>query len=138
MNHSACRQATRRNPVLTFWNVVLFSVAALALTFLGLWRVFEKAGRPGWAALVPFYNLVVLLELLDLPLWCLAMLVIPGLELIARLIVCVHLADAFGRGFWFRLGLVVFPPPFLLLLGFDGSAYRGATTPAGGGPIEFY
>jgi hypothetical protein len=123
--------------VLTFWNVFLVWVVGLALVLFGLWRVFEKAGRPGWAAVVPLYNLIVLLRLLDLPPWLLVFLLLPGLEFIAGLIVCVHLGAAFERGFWYRLGLFLLPPVFLPLLGLDGSTYR-APTPARDESIEIW
>lgn len=114
----------------------LLSLVFWALSIVGLWRLFEKAGKPGWAALVPFYNLMVLLELLDHSAWWLLLLLLPLVGLIAWLILCADLAAAFGRGTWYAVGLCFVPGVFLPLLGLDGSHYRRPLR-ASVGRIEF-
>ena len=60
--------------------IVLFELAFTALMFVSLWRVFEKSGQPGWAAIVPIYNIYVLLEIADKPgWWVILMFIIPSL-----------------------------------------------------------
>jgi hypothetical protein len=45
------------------------------------WKIHEKAGKPGWTAIVPIYNTVVLLELTGKPIWWIALLLIPFVNL---------------------------------------------------------
>ncbi len=44
-------------------------LAIIALMLAGMWKVFEKAGKPGWAAIIPIYNLIVLLDIVGKPIW---------------------------------------------------------------------
>jgi nicotinamide riboside transporter PnuC len=100
------------------------SMLLVVLQAVGLWRVFEKAGRPGWESLIPIYNLLVLLEILGRSEWWLLWLLIPLVNLIFWLFVCQDLADAFGHGLVFAAGLFLLPWLFLLLLAFGDSEFR--------------
>jgi hypothetical protein len=108
----------------------------VALQIVGLWFVFKKAGRPGWAALIPIYNLLVLLEIVDRSAWWLLWLFIPLVNIIVELVICLDLADAFDRGTWFGIGLFIAPWLFLPLLGFGGDEYHPPRLASVGG-IEF-
>lgn len=118
----------------------LIFVAAFALVFaaigivmlIALWRVFTKAGQPGWAVLVPVYNLVVLLRIAGLPwYWVFTPLVIiiPILGILAYLawVVWVHhrISTRFGQGVGFTVGLTLLPPIFWLILAFGSAQYDG-------------
>ena len=46
---------------------VLIALGAAIVTIIGEWKVFEKAGKPGWAAIIPFYNNYVLYQIGDMP-----------------------------------------------------------------------
>jgi hypothetical protein len=103
---------------------------------IGMWKVFDKAGQPGWAVLIPIYNIIVLLRVAGLPwYWVFTPLVaiIPILGLIAYLawIVWVHhrISTRFGQGIGFTIGLTFLGPIFWLILGF-GSAKYVAEQPA--------
>ena len=108
-------------------NSLTFVILAVALiievfAIAGLWRVFLKAGRPGWAAIVPFYNAWVLAKIAGRPGWW---LLVPGLNLVLGVIVAIDLAKAFGRGALFGvLGLFVFAPVGYVVLGFGQARYR--------------
>jgi hypothetical protein len=113
-----------------------FFFAILAVTLVAMWKVFAKAGQPGWAVLVPIYNFIVLLRVAGLPwYWVFTPLVaiIPILGLIAYLawIVWVHhrISTRFGQGVGFTIGLTFLGPIFWLILGF-GSAKYVAEQPA--------
>jgi len=86
------------------------------------WKIFVKAGEPGWACLVPIYNLIVLLKIAGKPIWwfLILWLVIPWFLL------NFSLARKFGKGAGFGLGLSLLPPIFYLLLGFGDARYNPA------------
>ena len=97
---------------------------------IGMWKVFDKAGQPGWAVLIPIYNLIVLLRVAGLPwYWVFApfVAIIPILGWIAYLvwIVWVHhrISTRFGQGVGFTIGLTLLGPIFWLILGFGSAKY---------------
>ncbi|MBA4031751.1 MAG: signal peptidase I, partial [Planctomyces sp.] len=49
--------------------ILLIQLAVVVLIVAGLWKMFAKAGKPGWAAIVPIYNMIVMLEIIGRPLW---------------------------------------------------------------------
>ena len=106
-----------------------FLLLSYALTAAGLWRVFEKAGQPGWAALIPIYNLIVLLQITDKPVWWVILCFIPCLNIIAGLyitiVVSIELANRFRAGAGFAVGLILLPFIFYPILGFGSAEYEG-------------
>ena len=102
------------------------------VTLIGMWKTFDKAGQPGWAVLIPIYNIIVLLRIAGLPwYWVFApfVAIIPILGWIAYLvwIVWVHhrISTRFGQGVGFTIGLTLLSPIFWLILGFGDSKYLG-------------
>jgi len=102
------------------------------ITLIGMWKVFAKAGQPGWAVLIPVYNIIVLLRVAGLPwYWVFTplILIIPLLGAIAYLawIVWVHhrISTNFGQGVGYTIGLTLLGPIFWLILGFGSSKYVG-------------
>jgi hypothetical protein len=98
----------------------IIAVASLA----GLWGVFAKAGRPGWAALIPFYNTAVLLDIAGKPVWWLILYQVPIVSLVIHILVMVELAKAFGKTPAYAAGLVLLPFVFLPWLGFGDARYQ--------------
>ncbi|MBI3462096.1 MAG: signal peptidase I [Planctomycetes bacterium] len=92
----------------------------------GVWRVFTKAGKPGWGALVPIYNVVLLLEIAKRPLWWLLLLFVPVVNLIVAVIVSVDVAKHFGKGVGFGVGLAFLGFVFYPVLGFSNARYQPA------------
>lgn len=81
----------------------------VALTLVALWRVFTKAGRPGWAAIVPFYSIWVMNEIAGRPGWWMFLYFIPLVNIVIHIIVCIDLAKAFGKSTLFGIfGLYLF------------------------------
>jgi hypothetical protein len=102
----------------------LFFVIGLAVfAIVCLWRVYEKAGKPGWACLVPIYNIVVLLEIIRKPVWWLILMLIPIVNIVILIKVYRELARAFGQGVGFTLGLIFVNIVFIALLAFGNFEY---------------
>ncbi|MBN2445066.1 MAG: GldG family protein, partial [Spirochaetales bacterium] len=74
--------------------LVLLFLGVLTIFCAGLWGIFEKAGREGWKALIPGYNLVVLMEIIGLPWWSVFFLLIP---IIPWIIVASELGACFKK-----------------------------------------
>ena len=106
--------------------VFIVELALLVLIIAALWRIFTKAGQPGWAALIPFYNLYVLLQVAGKPGWWLILMLIPLVNLVILIITLSALATKFGKGVGFTIGLILLPIVFYPILGFGGAKYQGA------------
>ena len=105
---------------------------------LGLMGVFTKAGKPGWAAFVPIYNLIVLLEVVGRPLWWFVLFLIPGVNVIAMIIVMHDLSKSFGHEAGFTVGLVLLTVVFTWILWLGSSTYRGPAAAASPVPGNAY
>jgi hypothetical protein len=99
------------------------------LMIIGMWKVFEKAGKPGWAAIVPFYNTFVLTEIAGKPVLWFILLFIPCVGIIILLMISMEIAKAFGKGQGFGVGLFFLPSIFYPMLGFGDARYT-APVPA--------
>jgi len=110
-------------------------LATLALTiavFAGFWKIFEKADKPGWAAIVPIYNLYVLVKVSGNAWWWFVLFFVPLLNFFATLKISIDLAGKFDRGILFGLGLAFLSFVFYPLLGFGDYQYQHATGSADG------
>jgi hypothetical protein len=103
--------------------MIIVWLAIMVLMIAALWKVFEKAGEPGWAAIVPIYNLVVLLKIAGKPAWWVILMLIPFVNLIVGIIAMVAFAQAYGKGVGFALGLLILPIIFLPILAWGDSRY---------------
>lgn len=105
----------------------VLSLAFAAVMIASMWKVYTKAGEPGWAALVPIYNIIVLLKIVGRPMWWIVLFLIPVVNFIALFIVSIDVAKSFGKGTGYGIGLVVLGPIFYPLLGFGDAQYQGAS-----------
>ena len=116
-------------PIFAF--ICLIAVAAGVLMIVSWWKVFEKAGRPGWPAIVPIYNLVVMFELVGISPWLILLVLIPGLGSLALFIVMIFmnikLAQAFGKSEGFAVGLILLPIVFVPILAFGSSRFTAVS-----------
>jgi hypothetical protein len=99
--------------------------AVIVFVLYCLWRVFSKAGKPGWAAIIPFYNIIVELEIVGKPWWWLFLMFIPIVNIVIAIMVMIRLAKVFGKGGGFAAGLILLPIIFIPILAFDSSTYLG-------------
>jgi len=88
-----------------------------------MWKVFVKAGKPGWAAIVPIYNVIVLLEVVGKPAWWVVLFFVPFVNFIVAIIVLFALAKSFGKGGGFAIGLLLLPPVFYSVLAWGSARY---------------
>ena len=107
----------------TFWIIFL---GVMLVVLAGIWKTFEKAGKPGWASLVPIYNVVVMLDIAGKPWWWLLLMFIPVVNLIVAIIVSIAIAERFGKGAGFGLGLAFLGMIFYPILGFGDATYGSA------------
>ena len=105
--------------------VLLVWLAVIVLVVAGLWKIFAKAGEPGWAAIVPIYNYYILLKIVGRPWWWLILLFIPLVSLIIAIVMMVDLAKSFGKGVGFAIGLILLSVVFIPILGFGSAKYVG-------------
>lgn len=105
--------------------ILLVELALVIAIIAGIWKIFVKAGKPGWAAIIPIYNLVVMLEIIGKPLWWILLYFIPCVNIIVSILVAVELAKCFGQGAGFAVGMILLPFIFYPILGFGDSRYRG-------------
>lgn len=103
----------------------LLYLAFVVLILAGFWKVFTKAGQPGWASLIPIYNAYILLKIVGKPGWWLLLFLIPIVNIVIAIIVALDLAKAFGKSTAFGIGLVFFGFIFYPILGFGSATYQG-------------
>ncbi|AMV29453.1 hypothetical protein VT84_33980 [Gemmata sp. SH-PL17] len=115
------------------WYLVVWGAVTVPGVVLGWLRVFPKAGRPWWAALVPFYNIYVLVVgVARLSLLWYILVLIPVVQVIAAILVNVEVARRFGKSEAFGLGLALLGFIFYPLLGFGSDQYQeGTAEPVG-------
>ena len=100
-------------------------LAMVAVVIVGMWKMFVKAGKPGWAAIIPIYNIVVLLEIVGKPIWWIVLLFIPFVNFVIIIIMMIALAKSFGKGAGFGLGCAFLGFIFIPILGFGDAKYIG-------------
>ena len=105
------------------------------ITVIGLWKVFEKAGKPGWAAIIPIYNYIVMLEIVGKPIWWIFLFLVPCINIVFLIWTINLLSKSFGQSEGFTIGIIILPFIFIPILGFGNYKYLG---PAGAGPVNPY
>jgi hypothetical protein len=106
---------------------IVLEIAILVLAIAVGWKIFAKAGKPGWASIIPIYNIIVMLQIVGKPLWWIILLFIPFVNLVIAIIVAIELAKVFGKGGGFAAGLILLPFIFYPILAFGEARY---TAPA--------
>ena len=100
-------------------------IGVFVLAFAGMWKMFEKAGNPGWTSLIPVYNMILLVRMAGKPdIWILYMF-IPFANIIFGILVVMDVAKKFGQSSAFGLGMIFLPMIFYPILGFGDARYLG-------------
>jgi len=99
--------------------VYIVALAVSIFTIVCNWKVFKKAGKNGWEAIVPIYNFVVLLEITGLPMWYLVLFLVPVGNVVVLFLIYIELAKKFGQSAGFGVGLALLNPIFMAILAFN-------------------
>ena len=108
---------------------VLFSMiflAAMVFLIASFWKVFTKAGQPGWASIIPIYNAIVWLRIAGRPGWWIILLLIPIVGFVIAIVVSIDFAKKFGKGAGFAMGLVFLGFIFYPILAWGSAKYSRA------------
>jgi hypothetical protein len=108
----------------------LIGLVVGVVMIIAMWKVFSKAGQPGWAAIIPIYNLYILCKVAGRPGWWLLLMLIPLVNFIIIIILSIDIAKNFGKGVGFGLGLAILGVIFWPILGFGSAQYQGGAAPA--------
>ena len=119
-------QGTAPSP---FSTIIALLIALLVI--VAMWKVFTKAGQPGWASIIPIYNVYIWCKIVGRPGWWVILMLIPFVNFIILIILSIDMAKSFGKGVGFGLGLAFLGIIFLPILGFGSAQYQG---PSAGGP----
>lgn len=101
-------------------------VLAMLVVIVAQIRIFTKAGRPWWSAVCPFYNFIVLAEIVGRPQWwgiCAAF--VPCLNIVLPVVMTFDLAKSFGKSAGFAVLMLLLPVIGFPMLGFGGAKYVG-------------
>lgn len=104
--------------------MMLVWLAIVVLCIAGLWKVFTKAGEPGWMSIIPILNVFVLVKIAGRPAWWIILMLIPLVNIIVGILVGIDIARRFGQGTGFGLGLAFLPFIFYPILGFGSARYQ--------------
>ena len=104
---------------------MLFSLAITVLVLVAQWKLFVKAGKPGWACLIPFYNMYCLYDIAMGSGWLFLLQFVPCVNFVMMIMLYIKLAKAYGKGTGFGIGLIFLCPIFLMILAFGDAEYIG-------------
>ena len=97
----------------------------VVLMIAAMWKIFTKAGQPGWASLIPIYNMYIWCKIVGRPGWWVVLLLIPFVNCVIAIILCIDLAKSFGKGVGFGIGIILLGIVFLPILAFSDATYQG-------------
>jgi hypothetical protein len=120
VEYSYSTQGTAPSPFATIIALLITLVVIVAM-----WKVFTKAGQPGWASIIPIYNVYIWCKIVGRPAWWIILLLIPFVNFIICIILCIDLAKSFGKGAGFGIGLFLLGFIFFPILGFGSAQYQG-------------
>jgi hypothetical protein len=114
--------------------IIILSVVMI----IAHWKIYEKAGKPGWAAIIPIYNIIVLLEIVGKPVWWIILFLIPCVNIIFAVWTVNLLSKSFGQSEGFTVGLLLLGIVFYPMLAFGNYQYLGPSAQEAGGlkPID--
>ncbi|MEI6173754.1 MAG: DUF5684 domain-containing protein [Bacteroidota bacterium] len=105
--------------------IIIFSIMVGVIEIVGAWYMFQKAGEPGWAAIIPIYNYLIGIKIAGKPWWYLLLMLVPVVNLVVYIIILDGLSKSFGKSTGFTVGLFFFRFIFIPILGFGDAVYSG-------------
>lgn len=104
-------------------------MAVIVFYLFCMWKIYVKAGKPGWAAIIPIYNVLVQLEIVGRPWWYLLLLFVPVVNFVIGIMIIFDLAKVFGKGTGFGFGLLLLSFIFIPILAFGDAQYQAPVLP---------
>lgn len=104
--------------------VSIIYLLILVLVLVSFWKIYEKAGRQGWEAIIPIYNIYVLLQIVNKPTWWLIMFFIPLVNIVFGFLTFTELAKKFGKSTGFGVGLFLLSFVFMPMLAFSNDKFQ--------------
>ncbi|WP_417352906.1 DUF5684 domain-containing protein [Flavobacterium alkalisoli] len=104
-----------------FGTILIIALVVWLISVISYWKIFTKAGKPGWASLIPIYNTIVIIEIVKKPVWWFFLLLIPIVNIVYAIWIINLLSKSFGKSEGFTVGLILLPVVFLPILAFDKS-----------------
>lgn len=104
--------------------LLIIAIAISLFVIISMWKVFVKAGQPGWGVLIPIYNVYLMLQIAGRPGWWLILFLIPFVNFIVGIIVDIDIAKNFGKDAAFGLGLFFLGFIFYPILAFGSATYQ--------------
>lgn len=101
--------------------------AFMVFMLVCIWKIFKKVGKKGWEALIPVYNIIVLLEIVGLPVWYIVLFLLPFANIYALFKIYIELAHKFGKTTGFGVATVFFSVICLPMLAFGKATYTCVT-----------
>ena len=105
---------------IVFW--IIYS-AVLIFMIIVQWKIYVKAGKPGWGCIIPIYNSILQLQIACRPIWWIFLMLIPVVNIVIAIIIIFDIAKAFGKSGGFAIGMLFLPIIFFPILAFDSSVY---------------
>ena len=112
------------NYTLPTWAIILICLVAL-LQIIGKWKVFVKAGQPGWGCIIPILNIYFMTKIAGKPGWWTLLCLIPVVNIVIVIWMYNMISKSFGKDEGFTVGLVLLGPIFWPILGFGNARYLG-------------
>ena len=109
-------------------SIAIFGIVGLAFLVIyiaSMWKIFTKMGQPGWAGIIPILNYVVIARLSGKAWWYGLLPIVPCIGWVFAIILIYNLAELFGHGVGFTIGLILLPIIFLPILAFGEYQYNG-------------
>lgn len=108
------------------WIGIGITIGLVSIIMLvSMWRIFKKAEKKGWYALIPIYNLIVLFQIVNMSSWQVILYFIPFANFYPLIMVPLNLAKVFHKSSKFGWGLVLLPIVYYPILAFNKQAYIG-------------
>lgn len=107
----------------TTYMIIVLVISVISI--IANWKIFTKANKPGWASIIPFYNMYTQFEIAGMNGWMFLLLLVPIVNIVIAIMLYVNLAKAFGKSTGFAIGLIFLNFIFTLILGFGSAEYVG-------------
>lgn len=115
----------------TFLIPLIIAVIVTVIVLIAEWKIYKKAGKPGWAVIVPIYNIYILQEIVGRPAWWTALYFLPIANMVVAIINAIDLAKSFGKDTGYAILLILLPFVGYPMLGFGSAEYTGPSASGG-------